>query len=71
MKSISIRVDDELYHKIRHICDAEFRSFNGQILFLMRRCVEEYEQKCESAPCSGHCADGVEKNPVQQEKTVV
>lgn len=71
MKSISIRVDEELYHKIRCICDAEFRSFNGQILFLMRRCVEEYEQKCGSVPCSEYCAGGVKKNPVQSGKSVV
>lgn len=71
MKSISIRMDDELYRKIRCICDAELRSFNSQALYLMRSGVEEYEQKCGRALCSGHCADEVEKNPVQPEKSVV
>lgn len=43
MKSLSIRIDEPLLHKLHVVADYEGRSANSQILILIRRCVEEYE----------------------------
>lgn len=45
MKSISIRMDDELLDKLHVIADYEARSVNGQVLFLIRKCVASYEKQ--------------------------
>ncbi len=44
MKSISIRIDDELLDKLHVIADYEGRSANGQIVVLIRRCVDAFEK---------------------------
>lgn len=45
MKSLSIRVDEDLLHKLHIVADYEGRSANSQILILIRKCIEEYEAK--------------------------
>lgn len=45
MKSFSIRLDDEMLDKLHFIADYEARSASGQIIFLIRNCIEEYEKK--------------------------
>ena len=45
MKSLSIRIDEELLHKLHIVADYEGRSANSQILILIRKCIEEYEAK--------------------------
>ncbi|WP_455580926.1 hypothetical protein [Dysosmobacter sp.] len=45
MKSLSIRIDEELLHKLYIVTDYEGRSANSQILILIRKCVEEYEAR--------------------------
>lgn len=45
MKSYSIRIEDELLDKLHIIADYEARSANGQIIFLIKKCIEEYEKK--------------------------
>lgn len=45
IKSLSIRIDENLLHKIHIVADYEGRSANGQILVLIRECVEAYEKK--------------------------
>ena len=45
VKSLSIRIDGELLDKLHVVADYEQRSANGQILVLIRNCIEEYEQK--------------------------
>ena len=44
-KSLSIRIDDDLLDKLHIVADYEGRSANGQILVLIRRCVEQYEKE--------------------------
>ena len=44
MKSFSIRLDDEMLDKLHVIADYEARSASGQIIFLIRKCIEEYEK---------------------------
>ena len=47
VKSLSIRIDEELLHKLHIVADYEGRSANSQILMLIRTCVEEYADKLE------------------------
>lgn len=44
-KSLSIRIDDEMLDKLHYVADYEARSANGQILILIRDCIEQYEEK--------------------------
>ena len=45
MKSLSIRIDEEMLDKLHVVADYEGRSANSQILILIRDCVERYEQR--------------------------
>jgi hypothetical protein len=44
-KSLSIRIDDTMLNKLHVIADYEGRSANSQILFLIKKMIEEYEEK--------------------------
>lgn len=43
IKSLSIRIDDEMLKKLHQVADYEGRSANSQILVLIRRCIEVFE----------------------------
>ncbi len=45
IKSVSIRIDEELLHKLHIVADYEGRSANSQVLVLIRKCVEQYEKE--------------------------
>ncbi len=45
IKSFSIRIDDKLLDKLHVVADYEGRSANSQVLYLIRRCVEQYENQ--------------------------
>lgn len=45
MKELTIRIDEELLDKLHVVADYEGRSANGQVIILIRRCVEAYERK--------------------------
>ena len=40
-KAFPLRISPELYEELRRWAEAEFRSVNGQIEFLLQRAVEE------------------------------
>lgn len=42
-KHLGIEVDPELHYKLRYISKYYGRSANGQILYLIRQAVKEYE----------------------------
>lgn len=44
-KSLSIRIDEELLHKLHVMADYEGRSANSEIIVLIRREIEKYEEK--------------------------
>ena len=44
-KHLGIEVDPELHHKIRYIAKYEGRSLNGQVLYLIRQCIQEFEKR--------------------------
>lgn len=45
IKSLSIRIDEEMLNKLHFVADYEGRSANSQILILIRKSIEEYEEK--------------------------
>ena len=45
IKSLSIRIDEEMLDKLHVIADYEGRSANSQILVLIRDLIESYEEK--------------------------
>lgn len=45
VKSLSIRIEEEMLDKLHVIADYEGRSANSQILILIRDCIENYENK--------------------------
>jgi len=45
IKNLSIRIDDEMLDKLHFVADYEARSANGQIIVLIRECIEKYEEK--------------------------
>ena len=42
-KHLGIEIDPELHYKLKYIAKYEGRSGNGQILYLIRKCVKEFE----------------------------
>ena len=45
IKNFSIRIDSDMLDKLHVVADYEARSANGQILVLIRECIEKYEAK--------------------------
>lgn len=45
IKSLSIRIDENLLNKLHVVADYEGRSANSEILILIRDAVEKYEEK--------------------------
>ena len=44
-KHLGIEVDHTLHGKLHYIAKYEDRSSNGQILYLIRNCIREFEEK--------------------------
>ena len=45
IKSLPIRIDTEMLDKLHYIANYEGRSANSQILYLTRKCIEQYEKE--------------------------
>ena len=45
IKSLSIRIEDEMLDKLHVVADYEGRSANSQILILIRDSIAQYEEK--------------------------
>ena len=45
IKSLSIRIEEEMLHKLHIVADYEGRSANSEILILIRDAIEAYEAK--------------------------
>ncbi len=48
-KHLGIEIDPELHGKLKYIAKYEGRSMNGQILYLIRQCIREFEEN-QGAP---------------------
>lgn len=46
-KHLGIEIDPELHQKIKYIAEYEGRSINGQILYLIRQCIKDFENENE------------------------
>ena len=44
-KHLGIEVDPELHYKLRSIAKYEERSINGQVLYLIRRYIQDFEKR--------------------------
>lgn len=45
IKSVSIRIEEEMLKKIGHIADYEGRSVNSHILVLIRESIKKFEEE--------------------------
>ena len=45
IKGLSIRIDEEMLHKLHVVADYEGRSANSEILILIRDAIEAYEAR--------------------------
>lgn len=43
VKSLSVRIEENMLNKLHVVADYEGRSANSQILILIRDCIEQYE----------------------------
>ena len=44
-KHLGIEVEPELHGKLKYIAKYEGRSANGQIIYLIRQCIKDFETK--------------------------
>ena len=51
-KHLGIEIDPELHAKLHYIADYEGRSANGQILYLIRQCIRDFEAREGEIPVS-------------------
>lgn len=61
-KHLGIEVDPELHYKLHYIAKYEGRSANGQILYLIRKCIREFEAE------QGEISVPQESRPTNSEK---
>ncbi|MBQ2765836.1 MAG: hypothetical protein IJF48_02495 [Clostridia bacterium] len=50
IKSLSVRLDEDMLHKLHYIADYEGRSANGQITVMVRSLIERFEEKYGEIP---------------------
>jgi len=44
-KHLGIRIDDDLHYKLHYVAKYDGRSANGEILYLLRKYIAEFETK--------------------------
>ena len=44
IKNVGIRVNPETHQKLRHIAQYEGRTLNGQVLYLIQKCIRDFER---------------------------
>lgn len=49
-KHLGLHIDAQLHEKLKYVSAYEGRSMTGQVLWLIRRCVAEFEQEHGSIP---------------------
>lgn len=45
IKHLGLRIAPELHQKLAYISNYEGRSLNGQVYYLIQRCIREFEQE--------------------------
>ncbi len=46
-KHLGLRIDEETHKKLKDLADYDGRSINGEVLYLIRQAIREYEKKQE------------------------
>ncbi|MGN1111158.1 MAG: hypothetical protein ACI4QY_05850 [Oscillospiraceae bacterium] len=49
-KHLGIEIDPLLHKKLKYVAEYEGRSINGQILYLVRQCIKNYEAENGEIP---------------------
>ena len=44
-KHLGLRIDSELHYKLHYISKYEGRSANGEVIYLIRKAIEEFEKE--------------------------
>lgn len=50
IKTFSVRIDTDILHKLHIVAAYEGRSMNGQLLVLIRQCINTYETSHGTIP---------------------
>lgn len=45
IKHLSFRIDEALLRRFQYVAEYEGRSSNGQLLYLVRKCIADFEEK--------------------------
>ncbi len=64
VKSVSIRIEEEMLNKIAYIADYEGRSVNSQILVLIRETIKTFET--ENGPIEKDISPNVNVKPTRK-----
>ena len=64
VKSVSIRIEEEMLNKIAYIADYEGRSVNSQVLILIRENIKAFEQA--NGPIDGNISPAVNVKPARK-----
>lgn len=56
IKSVSIRIEEEMLEKLSYVADYEGRSLNSHVLVLIRESIKSFEEK------NGEIVGGIEPN---------
>ncbi|MBR6823749.1 MAG: Arc family DNA-binding protein [Firmicutes bacterium] len=61
IKSVSIRIEEEMLEKLAHVADYEGRSLNSHILVLIRNDIQSFEN--QHGPISGDIRPDINVKP--------
>ena len=64
VKSVSIRIEEEMLNKIAYIADYEGRSVNSQVLILIRENIKAFEQA--NGPIEGNISPSAHVKPARK-----
>ena len=64
VKSVSIRIEEEMLNKIAYIADYEGRSVNSQVLILIRENIKDFE--ANNGPIDGNITPAVNVKPTRK-----
>lgn len=64
VKSVSIRIEEEMLNKIAYIADYEGRSVNSQVLVLIRENIKAFEEA--NGPIDGEVAPSANVKPARK-----
>ena len=64
IKSLSIRIDEEMLNKLSYIADYEGRSVNSQVLVLIRQSIKAFEDA--NGPIDGDITPSANVKPTRK-----